>query len=266
MEKEYTWVISWDKIKDINDIKLLLQSFDLQVLNKAPGFKDLVRLCKMIDEDGNEVNPETNKRKNMEMNKILEEIDLYIEHFNIKNNPNESIYYILNIAKEEIKRLLRGDFSPDEFQNLCHNMTCEDRTNFEKGCLEYQNKLFGPQKLEYQEIPQDVYWNSDSQNFYNIKTKIGMGLEFYQKWYHRKHEFKFYDYPVGSGTNIDFVNKKIDIIGPQKQPFSVNQVEAQNKAVKKEYSSITGVTDYFKSEQYERELQKIKEGGRKIDE
>ena len=213
------------------------------------------------------------------MNQLINKIDRCIEEEYNATCYNEILVETLLLAKREIERLLRGDFSPDEFQNLCHNITCEDRISFEKGCREYQDKLFGKKEpliygwcnedaKEYleSEIPKDVYWNSDSQNFYNIKTKIGMGLEFYQKWYHRKHEFKFYDYPVGSGTNIDFVNKKIDIIGPQKQPFSVNQVEAQNKAVKKEYSSITGVTDYFKSEQYERELQKIKEGGRKIDE
>ncbi len=50
----------------------------------------------------------------------------------------------ISILREEIARLKRGDFTPEEFQNLCHNMNpnCK-REDFESGCLKYQNKLFG---------------------------------------------------------------------------------------------------------------------------
>ncbi len=44
---------------------------------------------------------------------------------------------------EEIKRLKRGEFTEKEFQALCHNFTGCDRKRFEKGCKEYQDKLFG---------------------------------------------------------------------------------------------------------------------------
>lgn len=45
---------------------------------------------------------------------------------------------------EEVTRLKRGDFTPEEFQKICHNLP-EDckREDFEKGCKEYQEKLFG---------------------------------------------------------------------------------------------------------------------------
>lgn len=52
----------------------------------------------------------------------------------------------LEAAEAEIERLKRGDFTPEEFQNLCHHRddkpgcTPED---FFTGCALYQQKLFG---------------------------------------------------------------------------------------------------------------------------
>lgn len=44
----------------------------------------------------------------------------------------------------EISRLRRGEFTPEEFQSLCHSLpTGCTREAFEKGCREYQDKLFG---------------------------------------------------------------------------------------------------------------------------
>lgn len=47
----------------------------------------------------------------------------------------------------EVERLKSGRFTPEEFQRLCHNLpeNCTRKT-FEKGCREYQNKLFGPKE------------------------------------------------------------------------------------------------------------------------
>lgn len=49
----------------------------------------------------------------------------------------------------EIDRLKRGDFTPEEFQNLCHNLHCKGgvftRKEFAAGCLQYQDRLFGPE-------------------------------------------------------------------------------------------------------------------------
>ncbi len=44
---------------------------------------------------------------------------------------------------EAVERLSAGDFTPEEFQNLCHKFSPEDRTAFCNGCAEYQRKLFG---------------------------------------------------------------------------------------------------------------------------
>lgn len=43
----------------------------------------------------------------------------------------------------EIERLKRGAFTPEEFQNLCHNLEGCTREEFQRGCTEYQRKLFG---------------------------------------------------------------------------------------------------------------------------
>ena len=45
--------------------------------------------------------------------------------------------------RQEIMRLTRGDFTEEEFQNLCHNFTPEDAERFAEGCRQYQSKLFG---------------------------------------------------------------------------------------------------------------------------
>lgn len=52
---------------------------------------------------------------------------------------------------EEIKRLKRGDFTEEEFQNLCHNMKPDDLRRFRQGCEDYQDKLFGLKKPKDEE-------------------------------------------------------------------------------------------------------------------
>jgi hypothetical protein len=46
----------------------------------------------------------------------------------------------------EIRRLKRGEFTPEEFQALCHHRDEQPgctRADFEAGCQEYQKSLFG---------------------------------------------------------------------------------------------------------------------------
>lgn len=46
----------------------------------------------------------------------------------------------------EVARLKRGDFTPTEFQDLCHHRDEKPgctRADFEAGCHEYQKRLFG---------------------------------------------------------------------------------------------------------------------------
>lgn len=58
---------------------------------------------------------------------------------------------------DEIARLKRGDFTKEEFQNLCHNRhekegcTAQD---FFNGCAEYQKSLFGTSERETKTPPQ----------------------------------------------------------------------------------------------------------------
>jgi hypothetical protein len=47
----------------------------------------------------------------------------------------------------ENARLRRGDFTPEEFQAVCHHRDDKPgctRADFEAGCLAYQRQLFGP--------------------------------------------------------------------------------------------------------------------------
>jgi hypothetical protein len=53
------------------------------------------------------------------------------------------IQHDVRILLREIERLKRGDFTEEEFQNLCHNFSEADECRFKRGCEEYQRKLFG---------------------------------------------------------------------------------------------------------------------------
>lgn len=55
---------------------------------------------------------------------------------------------VLLAARDEIDRLKRGDFTEEEFQNLCHNFSHDDAARFKAGCEKYQRKLFGERKEE----------------------------------------------------------------------------------------------------------------------
>jgi len=47
-------------------------------------------------------------------------------------------------AEAEVTRLRRGEFTPQEFQDLCHNKSVQDGFEaFADGCETYQEKLFG---------------------------------------------------------------------------------------------------------------------------
>lgn len=51
---------------------------------------------------------------------------------------------LLRRLVEEVKRLKRGEFTPEEFQNLCHNADVQAGFDaFADGCEAYQEKLFG---------------------------------------------------------------------------------------------------------------------------
>lgn len=67
---------------------------------------------------------------------------------------NRKIESTLNFLQKEVLRLKEGKFSPEELQNLCHNLTTLDRIAFLKGCKSEQEKLFG--KINPKEI-QEIY-------------------------------------------------------------------------------------------------------------
>jgi hypothetical protein len=48
----------------------------------------------------------------------------------------------------EIARLREGNFTPEEFQNICHNLppSCGP-AEFRRGCRDYQRRLFGPEAV-----------------------------------------------------------------------------------------------------------------------
>lgn len=50
---------------------------------------------------------------------------------------------VLRSMIDEIVRLRSGRLTPDELQNLCHNLTPSDRVAFFQGCEAEQRKLFG---------------------------------------------------------------------------------------------------------------------------
>lgn len=68
--------------------------------------------------------------------------------------PIKNLVERLAKLTEENARLKRGDFTPEEFQALCHHRDekpgCEFM-DFTNGCHEYQKKLFGQSERDYYE-------------------------------------------------------------------------------------------------------------------
>lgn len=54
----------------------------------------------------------------------------------------------LGVLSRDNERLLRGEFTEKEFQNLCHNIPKEDVCKFRAGCESYQKYLLGKGALE----------------------------------------------------------------------------------------------------------------------
>lgn len=76
--------------------------------------------------------------------KLLEIAENGRNHGGVFGGPKlEAAAQAILKLREENERLKRGDFTEEEFQNLCHNFKSEDRTRFVAGCTAYQEKLFG---------------------------------------------------------------------------------------------------------------------------
>lgn len=84
-------------------------------------------------------------------NDVLRDLRRHCDSVPRGNWPSDTL--ILRAA-DEIERLLRGDFTEPEFQNLCWRFSDEDEERFRLGCEEdqriqyekcqaYRKKLFG---------------------------------------------------------------------------------------------------------------------------
>lgn len=54
----------------------------------------------------------------------------------------------LEQLRAENERLLRGDFTDQELQGFCHNLSEQDQRAFFEGCTKYQQRLFGTSVAE----------------------------------------------------------------------------------------------------------------------
>jgi hypothetical protein len=55
-----------------------------------------------------------------------------------------NIRQLVEVLCDEVERLRGGDFTPQEFQNLCHNTDIQAGFEaFADGCEAYQQKMFG---------------------------------------------------------------------------------------------------------------------------
>lgn len=66
----------------------------------------------------------------------------------IRKIDGKSPAQLLGELRAENERLKRGDFTSEEFQNLCHNLSEENKVAFFEGCSSYQKKLFGSSAVE----------------------------------------------------------------------------------------------------------------------
>lgn len=64
---------------------------------------------------------------------------------------------LINFLKAEIERLKNGQFTEEELQNLCHNLTPRNECAFKLGCEKYQRELFGKGAIE-EEMERCIKW------------------------------------------------------------------------------------------------------------
>lgn len=88
----------------------------------------------------------------------------------------------LATSQQEVERLRAGNFTPQEFQNLCHGFDENDREVFVAGCLEYQRKLFGDSAtaapVEQSEHDSCSHWREgDSDNCLLCGDDLGQTTE-----------------------------------------------------------------------------------------
>lgn len=74
----------------------------------------------------------------------------------------KGIHVQLRTCLLEIERLKEGDFTPEEFQELCHNLHDTERDGigpktFAEGCIQYQEKLFGKSPLMFKGDRKTIY-------------------------------------------------------------------------------------------------------------
>ena len=65
----------------------------------------------------------------------------------MNNTSTESLLKVMELVhnlRKENDRLLAGDFTKEEIHKFCHKLPeTVSRCEFEQGCREYQNKLYG---------------------------------------------------------------------------------------------------------------------------
>lgn len=66
----------------------------------------------------------------------LDEIQKWCEHC-----PDSGYSQTVLSLVAEVRRLKKGDFTPEEFQNLCHTKDDTDCKSFTHGCFAYWKKL-----------------------------------------------------------------------------------------------------------------------------
>lgn len=78
----------------------------------------------------------------------LSDLRTYIVGNGLANKVYDLTQQIVQL-REENARLKRGEFSSEELQNLCHNLTEDDYKAFCDGCDGYQRKLFGKCRTDH---------------------------------------------------------------------------------------------------------------------
>ena len=72
--------------------------------------------------------------------------------------------------RAEVERLKAGDFTDEEFQNLCHCIPEQNRDEFFKGCAEYQRRLFGVADIDARSLELSLFedllkeWNTPEED------------------------------------------------------------------------------------------------------
>lgn len=146
----------------------------------------------------------------------------------------EMLYARVSVQRDDLltesDRLRSGRFTEDEFQNLCHNFNQDDCNEFCEGCLQYQIKLFGDEKVAEWHTGMMLAAFGDS--IKRSKDKVKNRLEAHRKDAENEVDESLEGFPCRAGFTPDVNEDQNTLLGDKNSELSRSIMNADAEDLK----------------------------------